>query len=126
MIHNSPPVVLVVEDDSLLRLIAVELIEDAGFGVVEASNADQAIAALERRTDITLLFTDVDMPGSIDGLRLAHSVRSRWPAINIIIVSSKTHLTDADLPSGSRFFSKPYSTGHMIKLLHLFYPPLTD
>lgn len=126
MIHKSRPVVLVVEDDALLRLLAVEIIEDAGFVAVEAKNADEAIAALEHRADIALLLTDVDMPGNMDGLSLAHLVRSRWPPIKIIIVSGKTHLTDADLPSESRFFSKPYSMGHMTKLLHLFYPPLTD
>ena len=126
MIHKLSPVVLVVEDDTLLRLLAVELIEDAGFVAIAATDADEAIAALEHRADIGLLFTDVDMPGSMDGLGLAHFVRGRWPPIKIIIVSGKAHLTDADLPSESRFFSKPYSMGHMTKLLHLFYPPLTD
>jgi two-component system, response regulator PdtaR len=116
------PVVLVVEDDWLLKLLAVEIVEDAGFVAVEAANADEAVAILERRTDIALVFTDVDMPGSMDGLRLAHAVRDRWPPVKIIIVSGKTHLSEADLPSDTRFFSKPYSVPHMISQLKSLMP----
>ena len=90
--NQKPPVVLVVEDDRLLRLLAVEIVEDAGLVAVEAANADEAIAILERRVDIALIFTDVDMPGTMDGLKLAHAVRRRWPPIKIIIVSGKTRL----------------------------------
>jgi two-component system, response regulator PdtaR len=117
------PVVLVVEDDWLLRLIAVEIVEDAGLVAVEAANADEAIVILERRVDIALIFTDVDMPGTMDGLKLAHAVRRRWPPIKIIIVSGKTHLSDADLPSDSRFFSKPYSVPNMISELRSLVAP---
>lgn len=121
---KSTPVVLVVEDDWLLRLVAVEIVEDAGLVAVEAANADEAIAILERRLDIALIFTDVDMPGSMDGLKLAHAVRHRWPPIKIIIVSGKTHLTDNELPSDTRFFSKPYSVPGMIaELQSLAAPP---
>ena len=117
MNRKPSPVVLVVEDDWLLRLIAVEIVEDAGLVAIEAANADEAIAILECRADIALIFTDVDMPGSMDGLKLAHAVRRRWPPIKIIIVSGKTHLSDADLPSDTRFFSKPYSVPDMISEL---------
>jgi len=117
------PVVLVVEDDWLLRLIAVEVVEDAGLVAIEAANADAAIAILECRADIAVIFTDVDMPGSMDGLRLAHAVRHRWPPIKIIIVSGKTHLRDADLPSDARFFSKPYSVPNMISELRSLVAP---
>ena len=124
MSDNAVPVVLVVEDDWLLRLIAVEVVEDAGFVAVEAANADEAILVLESRADIAVIFTDVDMPGTMDGLKLSHAVRLRWPPIKIIIVSGKTRLSDADLPSETRFFSKPYSVPGMIsELRSLVAPP---
>ena len=123
MNKKPSPVVLVVEDDWLLRLIAVEMVEDAGLVAIEAANADEAIAILECRADIALIFTDVDMPGSMDGLRLAHAVRRRWPPIKIIIVSGKTHLSNADLPSDARFFSKPYSVPNMISELRSLVAP---
>ena len=123
MNQKPSPVVLVVEDDWLLRLIAVEIVEDAGLVAIEAANADEAIAILECRADIALIFTDVDMPGSMDGLRLAHAVRRRWPPIKIIIVSGKTHLSNADLPSDTRFFSKPYSVPNMISELRSLVAP---
>jgi CheY-like chemotaxis protein len=76
---KSPPVVLVVEDDPLLRMLAVEVVEEVGFVALQAGGADEAVALLEARSDISLLFTDIDMPGSMDGLKLAHAVRGRWP-----------------------------------------------
>ena len=104
--------------------MAIELVEDAGFVALQAANADEAIGILEHRVDIALILTDVDMPGSMDGLKLAHAVRRRWPPIKIIIVSGKTHLSDADLPSDARFFSKPYSPAGMIsELRSLLAPP---
>ena len=76
---GKPPVVLVVEDEPLLRMLAVEVVEEAGFIAIEARDADEAVVLLESRSDITLLFTDINMPGSMDGLKLAHAVRDRWP-----------------------------------------------
>src|ERR1700693_2273388 len=81
------PVVLIVEDEFLLRMDAVEMIADPGFEAVEAANADQAIGILESRRDITVVFTDIQMPGSMDGLKLARAVRGRWPPIKIIATS---------------------------------------
>jgi CheY-like chemotaxis protein len=107
-------VVLVVEDEMLLRMRAVEMVEDAGFTSVEAVDADQAIAILESRSDIVLLFTDIQMPGSMDGLRLAHAVRKRWPPIKIILVSGQLKLADLELPADSRFFGKPLEAKVMI------------
>ena len=89
---HSLPVVLVVEDDPLLRLLAVETVEEAGCTAIEARDADEAVVLLESRTDITLLFTDIDMPGSMDGLKLAHAVRNRWPPIKILVVSGQQRL----------------------------------
>src|SRR6266436_7820144 len=102
-----PAVVLVVEDEMLLRMRAVDMVEDAGFTSVEAVNADEAVAILESRSDIALLLTDIQMPGSMDGLKLAHAVHERWPAIRIILVSGQLMPVSIDIPADSRFFGKP-------------------
>jgi CheY-like chemotaxis protein len=103
------PVVLIVEDEVLVRSGAAKMVEDAGFEVIEAANADEAIRILESRRDIRVVFTDVHMPGSMDGLKLAHAVRNRWPPIKIIVTSGHELLTEQNLPKGVRFFAKPYS-----------------
>src|SRR3982074_2970586 len=109
-----PASVLVVEDEMLLRMRAVDMVEDAGFTAIEAVNADDAMAILESRTDIELLFTDIQMPGSMDGLKLAYAVHERWPLIKIILVSGQLKLTDKDRPADSRFFGKPLEVKQMI------------
>jgi CheY-like chemotaxis protein len=109
-----PAVVLVVEDEMLLRMRAVDMVEDAGYTSVEAVDADQAVAILESRSDIALLLTDIQMPGSMDGLKLAHMVHARWPPIRIILVSGQLNLTTFDIPADSRFFGKPLEAGEMI------------
>lgn len=114
---KSPPVVLVVEDEPLLRMMAVEVVEEAGFVALEAANADEAVALLESRADIALLFTDIDMPGSMDGLKLAHAVRGRWPPIKILLVSGHVRLQPSQLPSSSRFVGKPYRAAAMVQEL---------
>ncbi|MGA2054703.1 MAG: response regulator [Bradyrhizobium sp.] len=111
------PVVLVVEDEPLLRMLAVEVVEEAGFIAIEARDADEAVTLLESRTDITLLFTDINMPGSMDGLKLAHAVRDRWPPIKILVVSGKQQLQISDLPSNSWFVGKPYQTAALVEEL---------
>jgi CheY-like chemotaxis protein len=116
ILHHSGirAVVLVVEDEMLLRMRAVDMVEDAGFLSVEAVDADQAVAILESRFDIALLFTDIQMPGSMDGLKLAHAVHKRWPPIKIIIVSGQLKLPDLDIPADSCFFGKPLQAKVMI------------
>ena len=113
-ISNVPAVVLVVEDEMLLRMRAVDMVEDAGYTSVEAVDADEAMAILESRSDIALLFTDIQMPGSMDGLKLAQMVHNRWSLVKIILVSGQLKLTDIDLPLGSRFFGKPLEAEVMI------------
>jgi two-component sensor histidine kinase/DNA-binding response OmpR family regulator len=108
------PNVLVVEDEMILRMRAVDIVEDAGFHPVEAVNADEALSILESRSDISLLFTDIQMPGSIDGLKLAHAVHERWPSIKIILVSGQVKPSDAERPADSLFFGKPLSVEQMI------------
>ena len=106
------PVILIVEDDFLLRMNAAEMIQDAGFDVVEAGNADEAIAILEARPDIHVVFTDIQMPGSMDGLKLARFVRGRWPPIKIVATSGNFAVRDGDLPEGGVFSPSPTpSTG---------------
>jgi two-component system, response regulator PdtaR len=111
---KPPPVVLVVEDEPLLRMLAVEVVEQAGFIAIEAGDADEAVMLLESRTDITLLFTDINMPGSMDGLKLAHAVRDRWPPIKILVVSGKQQLQSFNLPSNSCFVVKPYQASALV------------
>jgi two-component sensor histidine kinase/FixJ family two-component response regulator len=106
--------VLVVEDEMVLRMRAVDIVEDAGFTAVQAVNADEALAILESRSDISLLFSDIQMPGSMDGLKLAHAVHDRWPSIKIILVSGQIQLSHTDKPANSRFFGKPLEVKQMI------------
>jgi len=111
------PVVLVVEDDFLIRMNAAEMIADAGFDVVEAASADEAIVILEDRLDITVVFTDIQMPGSMDGLKLAAAIRGRWPPIRIIATSGLVDVRQDEIPEGGRFLPKPYSPEQIIRTL---------
>lgn len=101
--------VLVVEDEALLRMGISDFLDDQGFRVLEASDAHEAIAMLSKHPEITVLFTDVDMPGGMDGLRLAAAVRDRWPPVKIIVTSGHRKAEAADMPEGAVFFSKPYN-----------------
>jgi CheY-like chemotaxis protein len=109
-----PLVVLVVEDEMLLRMRAVDMVEDAGYISAEAVDADEAMAILQSRSDIALLFTDVQMPGSMNGLQLAHVVHARWPPIKIILASGQLKLSTSDIPKNSRFFGKPLKSDEMV------------
>ena len=120
MMPDSPVYVLVVEDEFLSRLHAVNLVEDAGYIAVEASNADEAITILEARKDIRIVFTDIDMPGSMDGLKLAHAIRERWPPIELILTSGHFDLSDDEIPERGRFFPKPYRDQEIISALQHF------
>jgi CheY-like chemotaxis protein len=105
---SGKPVILVVEDEVLVRMMAVSVAEDSGFEVLSAASADEAIGILESRSDIRLVFTDVHMPGSMDGLRLAHAVRDRWPPVELLVTSALGNITTKDLPDRGRFLAKPY------------------
>jgi len=109
LVETKRPVVLIVEDEFLLRMDAVDMIVAAGFEVVEAGDADEAIEILESRRDITVVFTDIQMPGTMDGLKLARAVRGRWPPIKIVATSGHVGVGETDLPEGGRFLPKPYS-----------------
>ena len=105
---SRKPVVLIVEDEVLLRMDAADVIGSAGFEVVEAASADDAIVILGARRDITVVFTDVQIPGSMNGLNLARAVRGRWPPIKIVATSGLVDVGEKDLPDGGRFLPKPY------------------
>ncbi len=116
--ERPAPVILIVEDDPFLWMLAVESINEAGFETLEACDADQAIAILESCSKIAVLFTDVNMPGSMDGLKLARVVNHRWPVIEILIASGHVRLRQTDLPPNGRFLGKPYRAAAMIAELH--------
>ena len=111
------PVILIVEDEFLLRMDSAELIENAGFEVIQAGNADEAIEILKARSGIHVVFTDIQMPGSMDGLKLARFVRNRWPPIKIVATSALLRVEDDDLPAGSVFLPKPYRGTEVVATL---------
>jgi CheY-like chemotaxis protein len=111
------PVILIVEDELLLRMDAAEVIENAGFEVIQAANADEAIAILTARPNVHVVFTDIQMPGSMDGLKLARFVRNRWPPIKIVATSGLVRVEDEDLPAGSIFLPKPYLAAEVVATL---------
>lgn len=116
--ERPAPVILIVEDDPLVRMLAGEFVKDAGFETLEVGDADQAIAILESHSEIAVLFTDIDMPGSMDGLELALVVSNRWPVIEILIASGHVRLRQSDLPPNGRFLGKPYRAEAMMAELH--------
>jgi CheY-like chemotaxis protein len=107
--NNGKAVVLVVEDSAIIRMGAVDLVHSAGYEALEACDADEAIRILESRSDIDLVFTDVQIPGTMDGIKLSHYIRDRWPPVKLIVASGKAILEESSLPEGSRFFLKPYN-----------------
>ena len=111
-------VVLVVEDEPFVRLDAIETLRDAGFRVIEAANADEAIGILETRRDISVVVTDIQMPGSMDGLKLAEVIRDRWPPIALIVTSGRISVKQQDLPERGRFLPKPYSSTRLVEAIH--------
>ena len=118
MEKQSRPVVLVVEDEPLMLIDAVDLVTEAGFEAIGAKNADEAIRILESRDDIRIVFTDVNMPGSMDGIKLAHAVRDRWPPIEIIVTSGLTVENVQELlPERGIFFPKPYTPAQVASAL---------
>ncbi len=118
---NGKAVVLVVDDSALIRMAAVDLVQSAGYEVLEAQDADAAILILESRDDIDLVFTDVQMPGTMDGIKLSHYIRNRWPPVKLIVTSGMAFVEESSLPTGSQYFAKPYTdtaiTNAMARLL---------
>ena len=117
-VMTKPICVLVVEDEALILLDMVDQLEDAGFEVLPATNARAALELLTVHPEIQAVFTDVNMPGDMDGLMLASLVRDRWPPVKIIVTSGLRKVELAELPFGGRFFGKPYDGGAVIRAIH--------
>lgn len=111
------PVVLIVEDEALLRMLAVDFLEEEGFVVLEAATAEEAMSILESRADIGVLFTDVNMPGTMDGLGLATHVAERWPHIRLVVNSGRQGLTSDQLPDDGQFVQKPYGQSQLVSAI---------
>ena len=108
--------VLVVEDEVLIRMNAVQMVEDADFAAIEACNADEAIAILEVRSDVGAVFTDITMAGSMDGLRLVHAINRRWPLTHLIVTSGMHLVEKTNMPTNGRFIAQPY-TPHKVEVV---------
>ena len=112
--------ILVVEDEALINISTSESLLLEGYTVLSAHNADEAIRLLEARPDIRVIFTDIDMPGSMDGLKLAAAVRDRWPPVHIIVTSGKQTPRKTDMPEGATFLSKPYRHDTLFKAIQSY------
>jgi CheY-like chemotaxis protein len=124
MTDPLPMVVLVVEDETLVRMGIVGQMEDDGYGVLEAGNSLEALQMLADNASIQMMFTDIDMPPGMDGLSLAAAVRGRWPLVQIIVTSGRRTVEASDMPSGSTFFSKPYRHGEVLASIFGLRPPV--
>jgi two-component system, response regulator PdtaR len=113
----SSALVLVVEDEPFVRMDAIETLQEAGFRVIEAANADEAIAILEGRRDVSVVLTDIQMPGSMDGLKLAATIHNRWPPIALIVTSGRNFVRQRDLPEHGHFLPKPYNETRLVEAI---------
>ena len=113
----AQPLVLVVEDEPLLRLNAVSMLEEAGYATVEAGSAAAAVEQLEGNAGIRAVFTDIDLPGGMDGLLLAAVIRDRWPPVELIVTSGQVKVEDGQLPERGVFLPKPYSQSQLTRAL---------
>jgi CheY-like chemotaxis protein len=108
------PTILVVEDETLVRMNEAELLEEAGYAVLEAADADEALEILNRHDAVHLLLSDVDMPGTMNGLDLAHFVHQRWPHIRLLLTSGHHHLSENQIPDDGKFVRKPWQEAALI------------
>ena len=113
----SPALVLIVEDDFLVRQSAVFLLKEEGFDTLEAGSADEAVPILEARSDIKVVFTDINMPGSMDGLELAQAIRHRWPTVELVLTSGYARVRDDDMPERGLFLGKPYEPTELVGMV---------
>jgi CheY-like chemotaxis protein len=112
--NEKNPLVLIVDDEALLRMHAADLLEEAGYATLEAANADEALRILEQRPEVRLLFTDIQMPGKLDGLGLAREVHRRWPRILLVVTSGQIKPAKGDIPDRGRFVAKPYAAEDLL------------
>ncbi|MEO6014423.1 MAG: response regulator [Devosia sp.] len=109
--------VLVVEDEPLIRLGIVSTIEDAGYDVIDAASADEAIVRLAGDSGVEIVVTDVDMPGSMNGIQLARYARGRWPHVRMLVISGKVGVAASELPAGVQFMSKPFQDPKLLSVI---------
>ena len=110
--------ILVVDDEAMIRTAMIYIVEDAGYSAVEAADADEAIIMLERCPHIVAVLTDINMPGTMDGLQLSRVIRARWPSVGLVITSGRFIARAAQMPAGVHFISKPYTPGEIVSALH--------
>ncbi len=113
----SKTVVMVVDDEFLVRMLIVDSLIDAGFDVIEAMNADEAIKLLDQYPQVSVLFTDINMPGSLDGLELARRVHEARPNVQIILTSGRIRPDASMTPPGGTFIEKPYASDDIVRLI---------
>ncbi len=114
----TQPVVLLVEDEPLVRLTQVDILREAGFWVLEASDADEAFETLRRRQDVSAVLTDVDMPGSLNGFEFARLVAQGWPEVGVLVISGKAFPNPGDLPPSAVFIAKPVRPAALVDHLN--------
>ena len=114
MTYPGHATILVVEDDMLIRMNSSDTLQHAGYSVIEAESADEAITLLEQADHVELLFSDIDMPGSMDGLDLAATVHRRWPNVRLLLTSGKHRLSTDEIPDHGQFVPKPYSSHALV------------
>lgn len=114
---SAPTTVLIVDDEDLVRLVGSDILQDGGYRVLEASNAAEALERLEGAGEVRVLFTDVNMPGTPDGLGLAKLVKERWPSVRILVASGNVQPRPEDLPVDGLFLSKPYRAEELLALM---------
>jgi len=119
-IHYTISTALVVEDEALVRMLGLDILEEAGFHVLEASNADEALAILGCGSEVHLLFSDINMPGSMDGLELAAIVKHRWPRVRLLVTSGHRDMQSVQLPETAKFIRKPWTSAALINCVREF------
>jgi CheY-like chemotaxis protein len=120
---DKPTVILLVEDEALVRMVGADILMDADFRVIEAVNADEALTLLEARPDVRAIVTDVEMPGSLNGFTFARVVHKAWPQIGIVIMSGRQGPGDEDLPPELHFISKPFTAAELLDAVHAVLHP---
>jgi two-component system, response regulator PdtaR len=118
----AKPVVLVVEDELLVRILQVDILREAGFRVAEAENADEAFDMLRSRSEIVAVLTDVNMPGSLNGFEFAQLVKQGWPEVGVLVISGKTQPGPRDLPVGVEFVLKPVRPAALVERIRALVP----
>lgn len=117
MDNQRQATVLIVDDEHLIRILGCDTLEQGGYQVLEAANAAEALQCLEHGAEVLVLFTDVNMPGPLDGLGLARLVNDRWPQVKILVTSGQVRPEPSELPEKGLFLSKPYRAEELLAML---------